>query len=201
MNKEHAHLVSTLENISPSSRADSTAKSYLNAFNRLAKFTKEFGFQVFPVNLAHMSLYLTSLIEGAIHSQKTKQYVESACYSIQWMHTLAGLPSSTQHPFIKNIVESSRRLLGKPTIKKEPVTASILYSLVELLKHSASLKDIRDLCLYLLAFVGFSRYSDLIGIRSSHIVFNDTHVCITIRSSKHDQYRQDMQSSSHCQNG
>ncbi|XP_006814637.1 uncharacterized protein LOC102809402 [Saccoglossus kowalevskii] len=164
-NKEHAHLVSTLESISLASRADSTAKSYLNAFKRWAEFAKGCGFQVFPANLSHVSLYLTSLIEGAIHSQKTKQCVESACYSIQWMHSLAGLPSPTQHPFIKNIVESSIRLLGKPPIKKEPVTASILCSLVELLKHSASLKDIRDLCLCLLAFAGFFRYSDLIGIR------------------------------------
>lgn len=182
------HLVSLLETYMLASRADSTVKSYTNAFLKWCKFARENGFVAFPAQLSHVSLYLTSLIEGAVISSKTKQCVEIAYYSIQWMHGLAGLPSPTCHPFVKSIVESAKRLLGKPVTKKKPVTASIIQKLVEHFKHSDSLLDIRDLCIILLAFAGFFRYSDLINIRRSDINFSESHVCITVSRSKTDQY-------------
>ena len=43
---------------------------------------------------------------------------------------MAGLDSPTNHPLVHVALEGARRQLGKPTVKKEPVTPEMLQSLV-----------------------------------------------------------------------
>ncbi|XP_077997417.1 kalirin-like [Glandiceps talaboti] len=127
------------------SRADSTTLAYSNAFSKWSRFASDHNLTAIPAEPSHVSLYLTHLIQGSLTAGSTKQTVESAFYSIQWAHQIAGLPSPTEHPFVKNLVESARRLLGRPVIKKQPVTTEVISELVEHFKDSSSLKDDKHL--------------------------------------------------------
>ncbi|XP_077986135.1 integrase/recombinase xerD homolog [Glandiceps talaboti] len=181
-------LAKYLPSFSMASRADSTTLAYSNAFSKWSRFASDHNLTAIPAEPSHVSLYLTHLIQGSLTAGSTKQTVESAFYSIQWAHQIAGLPSPTEHPFVKNLVESARRLLGRPVIKKQPVTTEVISELVEHFKDSSSLKDVRDICLMLIAFAGFLRFSDVVNIKRSHVSFFDSHVSIVIQKSKNDQY-------------
>jgi len=39
---------------------------------------------------------------------------------VAWIHTTAGLPTITVHPFVKATLEGLQRMLAKPVVKKEP---------------------------------------------------------------------------------
>ena len=51
--------------------------------------------------------------------------LETAVYSIQWGHTIAGHQSTTQHPVVRSTLEGARRRLGKPVSPKEPLLTRI----------------------------------------------------------------------------
>ena len=53
-------------------------------------------------------------------------------YGLNWAHEMAGLHSPTKHPLVHAALEGPRRQLGKPTVKKEPVTPEMLQNLVEM---------------------------------------------------------------------
>ena len=86
------------------------------------------------------SLYLNELKKES----GSKSSFEAAVYGLNWAHEMAGLDSPTSHPLVHAALEGARRQLGKPTVKKEPVTPEMLRSLVEKFGgRNASLTDLR----------------------------------------------------------
>ncbi len=78
------------------SRADSTTKKYLYAFQRWkvwAEARQEVS--IHPVNGVHFALYLQHLAE----SIQSKSAVEEAVNAIGWVHQISGLPPIVQSPF------------------------------------------------------------------------------------------------------
>ena len=89
---------------------------------------------------------------------------------------------------VKSIVEASSRVPRKPIRKAEPITPELLG-----LQHygeSSNLLDIRFVCMCLLAYAGFFRISELLGIRRSNIATEDLYHKIFIEVSKTDKYRE-----------
>lgn len=92
-------------------------------------------------------------------SAGSKSTIEAAVYGLRWAHQVAGLESPTEHPIVQMAMEGARKQLGKPTVKKEPVTPEILIELVEKVGGArASLVDVRGLCICLLGYAGFLRH-------------------------------------------
>ena len=85
---------------------------------------------------------------------------------------------------LKSTLEGLRRMLAKPKVRKEPVTADMLKAMVEAAGSAPSLTEVRLLAVCLVAFAGFMRCDELIRLRCKDITFNAEGMIINIVSSK-----------------
>ncbi|KAL5496822.1 hypothetical protein EMCRGX_G013184 [Ephydatia muelleri] len=90
----------------------------------------------------------------------------------------------------KPTMEGSKRMLAKPTVWKEPVTANILKAMVEATRPEPPLSDVRLLAVCFKAFAGFLHCNELIKLKCSDITFNAEGIVINVLSSETDQYRE-----------
>ena len=169
------------------SRADSTTKKYLGAYQRWKTWAEaRREVPAFPVKDIHLALYLQHLSE----SVQSRAAVEEAVHALSWLHEVAGLESVGTSPIVQATLAGLRRMLARPKSRKEPVTADMLREMVEAAGPDPSLTDVRLLAMCLVAFAGFLRCDELIKLRCSDIVFNTESMVITIVGSKTDQYRE-----------
>ena len=171
-----------------SSRAANTSQKYEYGFIRWKKWALVHGLgsgDILPAGAIPFALYLMSLTQTA----NTASPVTSAFYSIKWFHDLCGLTSPTSSTIVVNILESAKRILAKPTVKKEVMTVDILSAMYDRLFEPGNLKSQRIICASLLAFAGFLRSSELLNILHSDLNFHLSYLSIFLESSKTDKYR------------
>ncbi|XP_078311190.1 integrase/recombinase xerD homolog [Crassostrea virginica] len=168
------------------SRSDGTTKSYMHSFNRWRKFILQHGHSDIPAQPVHIALYITHLLDnGASYSS-----VNSAIYSIKWMHEISGHVDPTENSFVKSLQESSKRLTGKPVKRKDPVDSETLQTLCETYKDSTDLLVLRNLTMILIGFAGFLRYDELSSLKCKDVTIESDYLKITIQRSKTDQLRE-----------
>ena len=98
------------------SRADSTTKKYLGAFQRWKTWAEaRQGVPSFPVQELHLVLYMQHLSE----STESKAAVEEAVHALSWLHGLAGLQPFGGSPLVKATLEGLRHILAKPKVRKQ----------------------------------------------------------------------------------
>ena len=96
------------------SKSENTSKKYFYSFNRWKKFAKEHNLSDLPAEPVHIALYITKLID----ERCSPSVVNSAVYSIKWAHNLNGFIDPTNNSFVISLLESVKRLNGKPINKK-----------------------------------------------------------------------------------
>ena len=169
------------------SRVDSTVSKYGYAFQRWKAWAElRSEVTLFPVSEVHFSLYLQHLSE-TIHSLSA---VQEAVNAISWVNQLAGREPISQSPLVQATLAGLKRELSKPKVRKEPVTAEMLTTLVQSLGVTPSLSDLRLAASCLLAFAAFLRYDEMAKLRCCDITFSSESMSVHILSSKTDQYRQ-----------
>jgi len=162
------------------SHADSTVQKYFRAYRRWKVWAMTDKFDPIPAKPEQFVLYLQYLGKET-HS---KSAIEEACNAIAWVHTTAGLVSTTAHPFVKATLEGLRRTLAEPVVKKEPVTIEMLEAVVQDANSSGRLSDLRLATAYLLGFAGFLRFDELINFRPCDIIIGVGMMDIKILRSK-----------------
>ena len=169
-------------------KADGTVRSYLGGFKRWKCWASSNHVCHFPPNPFQVAVYLKCLLNEAYSPFP----VLSAVYSIDWALQLAGLSKISNHPLVSSMVDSaSQRILGRPKVKKDPITPEMLKALVEskITDKSFSLSDLRFVALCLIAFAGFFRFSELCHIKACDVKFFPSYVSIFLESSNCDQFR------------
>ena len=168
------------------SRADSTTRKYMCAFQRWQAWAEpRQGITVYPVEEAHFALYLQHVGD----TTKSKAMVEEAVNAISWVHTLSGLPPIAESVFVGAVKAGLQRMLAKPTRKKEPITPDMLRLLVNSMPSKPSLMEVRLVASSLLAYAAFLRFDELAKICCCDVVFRQDSMSVRIQSSKTDQYR------------
>ena len=122
--------------------------------------------------------------------QCSPSVVNSAVYSIKWAHEINGFIDPTNNTFVKSLLESAKRLNGKPVNKKDPVNKEMLVELFDMYKNNDDLLVIRDLTMIILSFSGFLRFDEISNLKCKDIQIFDDYIKIFIANSKTDQYRQ-----------
>lgn len=168
------------------SKANSTTRKYYYGFLGYKRFALQKGFFTLPTQSMHVAIYLTDMMSKGT----SPSVLTAAVYSIKWAHDVSGYADPTQHAFVKQLLDASRRRDGKPVKKKDVVSPEAIRGLAEKFNGSKELLVVRDVCMIIVAFAGFLRFNELSQIRGDHIVFTESHVCLTIPKSKTDQYRQ-----------
>ena len=184
---EFRRLAESLPDTVMHSRADSTTRKYMYAFQRWKAWAVErCEVTVFPVQEVHFALYLQHL--GEVSSSKSA--VEEAVNAVSWVLQISGLPPISESPFVRATLSGLQRKLAKPKVKKEPVTVDILSALVDSFGQFPTLTDIRLGAIALLSFAAFLRYDEVAKLRCCDITFTSESMSVVIKSSKTDQYRQ-----------
>ena len=112
------------------------------------------------------------------------------CYGVRSAHKLTDYKDPLKAPLVRAIYDSAKRILSKPTTKKEPITPFHLKKLARKFGHkSATLSDLRLLSICTLGF-GFLRYSELTNIRRNDIIFHKKYIKVFIEKSKTDKFRE-----------
>lgn len=179
-------LASNLPFIATSSKSNSTIKKYSSTFERFDKWCKIYNLKSLPAEVTTVAIYLAFLIQ----SQASVSVLNGAFYSIKWEHELNLYHDIFSEKFLSIILEGGIRILSKPTIKKEPITADILKSVINKFGSSNNLNHIRICCLMLISYAGFLRYDELAHIKASNIRFFQSHIELLLEKSKTDVYRQ-----------
>lgn len=184
---ELSSLAASLPEVALSSKACNTSKKYQRSYNSWSKWARQHGLVVFPANDVDFSLYLVSLIQSC-NSPST---VDEAFYGMKWANDLAGNLNNPCSSFlVKSVREAAHRILGHRVSRKEPVTPEILFKLVNVFGNTdVNLFNLRNITMCLLAYAGFLRFSELINIKRSDILFKTDHIALFIDHSKTDIYR------------
>ena len=168
------------------SRAPSTVTTYLRALKRWKAFTLQHPtIQYFPAQANHVALYLQHLLDttGSYHS------IELAFYTLKWAHKTAGVADPTDSPIVSLLREGAKRILGTAKInRKEPLSTDQLNEMISRANLENTL-DLRNVCMYSIAFAGLLRFDDLIRIRRCDLHFHTGFLKINIAKSKNDQLR------------
>ena len=137
-----------------------------------------------------VSLYLTELVQRAVHEGLSVSVVEYAAYSIRWGHRLAGMESPTDHPLVKSVVEGAHRKLARPVQPKQPLSHDVIAEITQSLNlDSPSLADIRFLFILLFGYAGLFRISEILNIRVNDVSISTDFMQINLIKRKNDQYR------------
>lgn len=144
------------------------------------KWCNTFSISSLPAEDTYVALYLNSLLKNK-HSVSV---IDEAVYSINWVHGISGFSSPCKSTLVKNVQEGAHRIIGKNTVKKEPITADILVSLVNKFGGTeTNLRNLRTVCMCVLGYSGFLRCSELGNIRRNDIQMFDTHMTTNIRKT------------------
>eukprot|EP00731_Ephydatia_muelleri_P008089 Em0004g427a len=120
-------------------KADSTTKKYLGAFRRWKLWAEaRQGVPSFPAQDTHIALYLQHLSE----SVESTSAIEEAVNALSWLHQAAGLQPVSGAPLVQAALAGLRRILAKPKVRKEPVTAEMLKSMVDSAGPEPSLSEV-----------------------------------------------------------
>ena len=141
----------------------------------------------FPPNPFQVAVYLQCLLNEAYSPSS----VLNTVYSIDWALQLAGLSKISSHPLVASMVSASQSILGRPKVKKDPITPEILNALVEskITDKSPSVCNLRSFALCLIGYAGFFRFSELCHIKACDVKFFPSYVSIFLESWKCDQFR------------
>ena len=155
-------LASRLESTVIASRASGTTDAYRRAFQRWKSFaSSKDQMHVFPARTEHVALYL----QGVLDTTNCHSAVDFAIYGIQWANNLAGISSPTDSPIIHSISRAAKKLIGTRLVnKKEPISPEMIRKLVED-SDLVNLLELRNVCIFLLAFAGFFRIEEVLHIK------------------------------------
>lgn len=170
-------------------KADSTAERYSRAFEKFRVWASSYKeISVLPTNFLLVATYLEFLLQ----SNSSYSALEAAVYGIRWAHDLFGLSNPCDSNLVKGILESAKRSLSGPIVKKEPVTPDMGFSICQkFASANANLSDLRTAAICVTAFAGYLRFNELANLRSSCDVKSckDKYVELFIAKSKTDIYR------------
>ena len=182
------NLARDLPSIMLVSKASSTVNKYRLVWQHRKNWAARFPLVTqFPAKPFEVALYLRDLLQSA----NSVSQIESAIYGIRWAHHLAGVPSPTDHQFVKSAVEGCKRLLAKPVNPRDALPVNVLQNVVRTIGGpTADLADLRFLVVCLVEYAGFVRVSELLKVKVGDIKFNDSHMSINVPKRKNDQFRQ-----------
>ena len=120
---ELSRLASSLPLRCLGAKADSTVERYSRAFEKFRFWAASYReISVLPTNFLHVATYLEFLVQ----SNSPYSALEAAVYGIRWAHDLFGLSNPCDFNLVKGILESAKRSLSRPIVKKEPVTPDMV---------------------------------------------------------------------------
>ena len=127
-------------------------------------------------------------LEFLLQSSSSYSAAEAALYGIRWAHNLYGFSDPCDSNLVKGILESAKRSLSRPVVKKEPVTPEMIVKICQKVASvPAGLSELRTAAICVTAHAGFLRFNELAFLRCCDVRFRDEkYVELFIAKSKAD---------------
>lgn len=161
------------------SLAANTLKAYARDLDRF----KRLGGRV-PASAEQVARYLADAAEELKPSTLARQIA-----AIAYAHEQRGLSSPTKSAVVRRTLRGIRRTKGVAQKQATPITPELLKKVVKPLRCLSEAQNHRDAALFLVAFSGGFRRSEIASLCVSDLSFTKQGLLIRLRSSKTDQYR------------
>ena len=115
--------------------------------------------------------------------------MNSAVYSVSWVHRKSGYQEPSEYPVVKQVVDAARRILARPAERKEPLSSVLVRKVISRIEKG-NLGDLQLAALFCVGFFGFLRWDDLRHLSVDSFYFADSHVAIFLEKRKNDQFRE-----------
>ena len=160
------------------SRANSTAKKYINEIKKFFVWCKSRQISIqLPFPCPVVALYLFNS-DQQLRCLNSVVLVHAA---LKWLHSFApdDNPNRGNHPnpldnaCCRSMIECAKRTRSLPISKKKPVDADVVKSIVD--RFGAEGESLKDFCIVAvtsLVFAGFFRFNELANIQPNHIFFS-----------------------------
>ena len=166
------------------SRQPNTTKVYISWYKRFTKWATNFEeLHILPASELTITMFILSLVQAGLSSSSLHQCLAA----ITWIHKLAQLPNPTDSPLIATILEGAKRMVARPTERKEPLTVEHIRKLIDYMKDGndrLSLMDRRLITYVLVSFAGFLRFDEAANIKRHYISFHTSHMVIFWRNPR-----------------
>ena len=168
-------------------RAPATIRKYSGAYQRWSTWAQDHHITPIPAPPVGIACYLLFLATTAQSSSP----ISSALHAIDWAHRKAGLESPSMHHITRQTADRLIRLLSRPAWKMRPLTQEQLQLLVQRFgQPGCSLVHLQMVCLVLIGFHGFLRWSDMSQLQPADVHFSDGYVSLFLEGRKNDQFRE-----------
>lgn len=162
-------------------KSANTQRAYRAAFNDFTFFCRSRGQPSLSATPQLVMDYLVALADGG-QKPSTLQVKLAA---ISFAHHAAHTVDPTQDENVKILMQGIRRKLGTAAVQKNPVTRDVLAQLVG--AQPDDLRGRRNKAMFLLAFAGAFRRSELCALDVADVQINTKEMIVRIRRSKTDQ--------------
>jgi integrase len=161
------------------SLAANTLKAYARDLDRF----KKSGGRI-PATSEQVARYLAAAAEALKPSTLARQIA-----AISYAHEERGLQSPTKSAVVRRTLRGIRRSKGVSQKQAAPITPALVKEVVKPLRSLSEAQNHRDAALFLVAFAGGFRRSEIASLCVSDLSFTKQGLLIRLRSSKTDQYQ------------
>jgi integrase len=162
-----------------SSLAANTLRAYAIDLDRF----KKSGGRI-PATPEQVARYLANAAEELKPSTLARQIA-----AISYAHEERGLQSPTKSAVVRRTLRGIRRAKGIAQKRATPITPALVKDIVKPLRSLSEAQNHRDAALFLVAFAGGFRRSEIASLCVSDLSFTKQGLLIHLRSSKTDQYK------------
>jgi hypothetical protein len=177
------------------SKASSTIKAYKSPVDEWQGFCVGINQVGFPVDTATFLLFLQMRLNYDKERKNKVGGLLNRVYGVDLMCNMLGYEGPGKQPQVLLLLESGRKQLGRPTIKKKACDKDLLMRLIAALIPDCTLQgqnlcDLRTAVFCLLGFVLEGRWAEVSQLCSHDFTDYGTHMVAFIEVRKCDQHRE-----------
>jgi len=176
-------------------RADSTLDAYRSPVLEWQEFSSSLGCRAFPVDEAPFLLFLQNRVDYDLSKGNKVGGLLNRVYGVDLLCSMLGCPRPGSLPQVRLMMDSARRQLGRPTIKKQACDKPLLIRLVKSLVPLESLEgqnltDLRTAVFCLLGFVLEGRWAEVSRLCPNDFIDYGDYITAFIEVRKCEQHRE-----------
>lgn len=195
---ENPHLEEVGQQMAESlvmAKSNNTLAAYKSPVAEWQEFSSSLGCRAFPVDLAPFLLFLQSRLSYDVESVNKAGGLLNRVYGVDLMCSMLGFDRPGKASQVKLMMESARKQLGRPTIKKLACDKALLTRLVLGLVPDPSLEglnliNLRTAVYCLLGFVLEGRWDEVSKLTLTDLTDYGSHFMAFIEVRKCDQHRE-----------
>lgn len=177
-----AKIHKRLEEVLANTRAESTKHTYRTAWKYFELWCQQHHLSALPATSETICLYMTDLVS---HRGRKLATAEKILVAISQYHQWIGLEPPTRTISVRHCMSGLRRSHGVAQERKRPLLPDDLRIIVESMPDT--LIGWRNRALFLLAFAGAFRRSEVIDLRVEDVEVCKEGLIVFLRKSKTDQ--------------